>query len=157
MVRSDKSNDLFSAPRWHRALRRYVMFLGGMNLVWEFAHLPLYTLWNTASSEEIVFAAVHCTGGDILIGTSALLLALFVVGNDKWPIERSKRVFWLTLVLGFSYTVFSEWLNIEVRQAWAYNDAMPVIPVLNMGLSPALQWVLIPSISYYCMLIRLRA
>ena len=29
--------------------------------------MPLYTLWSTDTVGEIVFAAVHCTGGDILI------------------------------------------------------------------------------------------
>jgi hypothetical protein len=73
------------AGRWHSTMRRYlaVMVLG--NLVWEFAHLPLYTLWETGSPGEIVFAAIHCTGGDILIALSALTAALFVFGTDQWP------------------------------------------------------------------------
>ena len=46
-------------------------------------------------------------------------------------------------------TVFSEWLNIEVRQAWAYRDAMPVIPVLGAGLSPVLQWIIVPLAGFW--------
>jgi hypothetical protein len=39
-------------------------------------------------------------------------------------------------------------LNIEIREAWAYRDLMPVIPVIDAGLSPILQWVIIPIAAY---------
>jgi hypothetical protein len=32
----------------------------------------------------------------------------------------------LTAILfGLGYTVFSEWLNTQVRQSWSYTEAMP--------------------------------
>jgi len=55
----------------------------------------------------------------------------------------------LAVLFGVSYTVFSEWLNIEVRQAWAYRDAMPVVPVLGAGLSPVLQWIIVPLAGFW--------
>ena len=106
--------------------------------------MPLYELWQTGTSSEIAFAAFHCTGGDVLIGLSSLLFALLLVGHSNWPTNSASRVLIVTILLGFSYTAFSEWLNIEIRQSWAYNDFMPVIPLLNMGLSPALQWIVVP-------------
>lgn len=133
---------------WLSALRRYIIFVAAANLVWEFAHMPLYTLWETGSASEIVFAAVHCTGGDILIALSAVMLALFSVGTPAWPTVRTGRVVVLTVALGLGYTVFSEWLNIEVRQAWAYRDLMPVIPGIDAGLSPMLQWIIIPLAAF---------
>lgn len=132
------------SAEWLSALRRYIVFVAAANLVWEFAHMPLYTLWGTGSAGEIVFAAVHCTGGDILIALSAVMLALFFVGTSAWPTALTGRVIALTVALGLGYTVFSEWLNIEVRQAWAYRDLMPIIPVIDAGLSPVLQWIVIP-------------
>ena len=39
----------------------------------------------------------------------------------------------------------AEWLDVEVRRSWAYSDLMPVLPPLGTGLSPVLQWVVIPS------------
>lgn len=47
---------------WLIALRRYISFVAVANLVWEFMHLPLYTLWTEGSVGDLVFAAVHCTG-----------------------------------------------------------------------------------------------
>lgn len=132
------------------ALRRYFAVIVPANLVWEFAHLPLYTIWSTGTAGELVFAAVHCTGGDILIATSTLVLALLLAGSG-WPGERSavRRVVALTLALGVGYTLFSEWLNIVVREAWAYSALMPIVPVLDAGLSPLMQWIVIPAAAFW--------
>lgn len=124
-------------------------FVAGANLVWEFAHIPLYTLWETGTRGEIVFAALHCTGGDVLIALSAIMLTLFLVGTPPWPATGGRRVILLTLAFGLVYTLFSEWLNIEIREAWAYRDLMPVIPLIGAGLSPVLQWIAVPLAAFW--------
>ena len=134
----------YRSTTWLRALRRYIFFVALANLIWEFAHLPLYTLWETGTVEEIAFAAIHCTGGDILIALSTVMLSLFLFGTGAWPGKRRLPVVAGTVVFGVAYTIFSEWLNIEIREAWAYSELMPVIPVLEAGLSPVLQWIIIP-------------
>ncbi len=68
---------------WLTALKRYFCVLLAGNLVWEFVQLPLYTLWDEGPWKRVVFAAVHCTGGDLLIGGSALMIALLFVGDGS--------------------------------------------------------------------------
>ncbi|WP_231580176.1 hypothetical protein [Pseudorhodobacter wandonensis] len=132
------------------AVRRYFSVIIPANLIWEFAHMPLYTIWTAGSWKEIVFAAVHCTGGDILIALSTLMLVLILIGKG-WPYfaatRRSVRA--LTVAFGLGYTFFSEWLNITIREAWAYSDLMPIIPFLDAGLSPVLQWIVIPLVAFW--------
>ncbi len=137
-----------TVPAWLPAIRRYIVFAAVAHLVWEFAHLPLYTIWLTGTAGELAFAAIHCTGGDLLITLSTTMLALVLFGTAEWPRVRTWRVLAAAVVFGVSYTIFSEWLNIEVRQAWAYRDIMPVIPVIDAGLSPFLQWLVIPTAGY---------
>ena len=136
---------------WLAALRIYFSVIAIGNLVWETAHLPLYTLWNTGSTGEKIFAVVHCTGGDLLIAVAAIALALIMCGNRHWPTRRFWPVAAVTLVLGIAYTFFSEWLNIVVRKSWAYSDLMPVIDVFgfHVGLSPLLQWIVIPALAFW--------
>lgn len=112
--------------------------------------MPLYTIWTNGTSSEIVFAAVHCTGGDILIALSSLMVALLAVGNGAWPAERFRTVALLTVGLGITYTTFSEWLNIVIRAAWAYSDLMPVLSILgfHVGMSPLLQWIVVPVAAF---------
>jgi hypothetical protein len=117
------------------------------NLIWEVLQLPLYTIWTTGSAREIAFAVIHCTFGDALIALAALIIALISAGTKGWPAERYNSVLALTLALGVGYTIFSEWLNIVVRASWAYSPLMPVVPVIGTGLSPLLQWIVIPAIA----------
>ena len=140
---------------WLGALRRYFAFAAIAHLVWEFAHLPLYTIWLTGTPGELVFAAVHCTGGDILITLSTIMLSLCVFGSSEWPSTRGGRVLGGAVIFGVAYTIFSEWLNIVVREAWAYRDIMPVIPFIDAGLTPVLQWLIVPFAAYFGALRRL--
>lgn len=132
---------------WLWALRRYLAVTAVGHLGWEFLHMPLYTLWEEGSTGEIVFAAIHCTGGDILIALAVLTTALVLVGNAGWPFVRFREVAWMTIVLGIGYTVFSEWLNVDVRESWAYAPSMPTIPYLGTGLTPIAQWIVVPLLA----------
>jgi hypothetical protein len=51
------------------------------------------------------------------------------------------------LILGAAYTIFSEWLNVEIRHSWSYTAAMPVLPWLGTGLTPLLQWLIVPALA----------
>lgn len=133
---------------WLSVLRGYLLVLAGANLIWEFAHMPLYTLWREGTASEIVFAALHCTGGDIIIAGTALVLALTLFGRPGWPDKGYLRVAGFAVLFGLVYTAFSEWLNIVIRQAWQYSELMPVIPILDMGLSPFAQWIVIPIVAF---------
>lgn len=135
---------------WLKALRRYLAILVPANLVWEFAQLPLYTIWVQGNAGDIVFATLHCTGGDILIAVSAILAALLLFGRPHWPAEGYGLVAIVTVVLGVAYTVFSEWLNVYVRRSWSYSALMPLVPVFgfDIGLSPLLQWIVLPSAAF---------
>lgn len=134
---------------WLKILRRYLAFVLLANLAWEFAHLPLYTIWATASRSELVFAVAHCTLGDIIIATIALVLSVLLLGDPRWPRAGYVRVATLTTGAGVIYTIFSEWLNLVVRASWAYAPEMPVIPLLGIGLSPLLQWLVLPPLGLW--------
>jgi hypothetical protein len=134
---------------WLRSIRRYLVVVALGNLLWEFAQLPLYTLWYEGSTNDILFAVAHCTGGDLLIAGTALLGALLVAGNSRWPQSRFHAVAAIALLGGLAYTVFSEWLNTEIRGSWAYTEVMPQLPLVGTGISPLAQWIVVPSIALW--------
>lgn len=104
---------------WLTAWRRYLTAVALGNLAWEFAQLPLFTIWRDGAAREILFAVLHCTGGDILIASVALLAALMIAGDRVWPLVRFRPVAAIAIVGGLAYTLFSEWLNTEIRGSWA--------------------------------------
>jgi hypothetical protein len=132
---------------WLIAIRLYLVAIALGNLLWETAQLPLYTLWRTGTPATIAAAVLHCTLGDLLIGTIALIAALAVVGSPAWPAEKGARVAIATAIIGVGYTVYSEYMNTSVRNLWAYTEWMPTLPWLRTGLAPLAQWVVIPPLA----------
>lgn len=129
---------------WLSTLRRYLLWSAGLHFVWEIAQLPLYTLWRTGTWREIVSAILHCTAGDIMITTLSLVAALVAAGSAEWPRQGAGRVTLVLLFFGIAYTIYSEWLNTVVRRNWEYTSAMPRLPGMGTGLSPLLQWLIVP-------------
>ena len=134
-------------PGWLPTTRRYLLAAAFGNLAWETIQLPLYTLWRTGTPGEIGFAVIHCTLGDVAIAAASLTLALGLVGSAEWPVRGFIPVLVISMVLGAGYTVYSEYLNVVVRRSWAYSNLMPVLPGLNTGLAPLLQWIVLPPLA----------
>ncbi len=147
MSRSLRRAPVADWPAAARAAARYVAVVAAGDLAWEFAQLPLFTLWRTASPAYVAFTAVHCWMGNLLIAVSCLALGVGLAGRG-WPGRSYLRVAVAAVVLELSYTVFSEWLNVSVLGSWAYAPTMPRLPPLGTGLSPLLQWIVVPSIAF---------
>ena len=113
---------------------------------WEAAQLPLYTLWQTGTPREISFALFHCTGGDILITAATFVGAAALARAFRWPLFGWHMAL-AAVILGAAYTILSEWLNVEIRHNWSYEAPMPVLPFIGTGLTPLLQWLIVPSLA----------
>lgn len=120
-----------------------------LNLVWEFLQLPLYKIWWEKSWGQILFALAHCTLGDVLIGIFCFASALVIrrVWFKAWSVFTWQFIA-VFVMLGFAYTVYSEWQNVVISKTWAYSAAMPLVPPLGTGLSPLLQWIVVPLLAF---------
>lgn len=145
-----------STARWYRdPSSRHLIFVGylpwlaGLNLLWEIGHISLYTLWNEAEPAYIASAVVHCTLGDIMIGSMALLLALILTRARASTHWRWRTIAAITALLGAGYTIFSEWMNISVLRSWNYSDSMPTLSLgaFELGLTPLAQWLILPPLA----------
>ena len=112
-----------------------------LNGAWEFLHSPLYAdhsrgIW------YVIWARLHCTVGDLMILLAAFWVTCLVFRTRYWL--RQPRLFAAVLFMGIGvgYTIYSEWHNTTISKSWAYSPLMPV--VFGIGLSPLLQWLLIP-------------
>jgi len=138
-----------AAGTWIAALRRYALFMAPTSLVWEILQVPLYTIWRKGTLSDIAFSVVHCAVGDLLIALACLVAALILLGEPSWPRGGRVRIALAAVVFGLAYAVYSEWLNVVVRGSWAYSEHMPVVPPLGTGLSPLLQWLLLPPLGLW--------
>jgi hypothetical protein len=127
------SSRLRLRPNWLIAIRRYLIAIAFGNLLWETetAQMPLYTLWRAGTAAAIAQAVLHCTVGDVLIATLALVAALAVAGSAAWPNENVVSVAVVVVIGAASYTAYSEYVNTSVRKSWAYTEWMPTLPWLG--------------------------
>ena len=148
--------DMGGSAHWYRsrtALRfvfaRFVPLLAAGNLVWEIIQLPFYTLWQEGTPRSRLFAILHCTAGDLMIGTASLLIAVILFGRRGWPRYRHRRVLGTAVLIGMAYAVFSEWVNTQIIMSWQYSEAMLRVPPVGTGLAPLLQWIVVPPLAYW--------
>lgn len=146
-----QASTLWYADRaaWWPIGLHYLAWLAGLNLAWEIAHLPLYTLWREGSAGFIAFSVAHCTLGDVIVGAAALAVALIVTRAPQVAHWRWMRIAIVTALAGTVYTGFSEWMNTVARDGWAYSEWMPVVRLFGaeIGLSPLAQWLILPPLA----------
>lgn len=131
--------------------KRYLPLLAALNVAWEVAQLPLYTIWREASPGYLAFAVAHCTVGDVLIGAAALALALTGTRARSPGSWRWRTIVVVATVAGVAYTVASEWTHTSLRLAWQYSAFMPTVRLgaVAIGLAPLLQWLILPPLALY--------
>lgn len=128
-------------------LQRYLLCIALLMLLWEIAHLPLYMIWNEASWTQLIYAIAHCTLGDIAIALSSLVFAVLMTNRD-WPESINVRMVVALTLAGIGYAIYSEASNLA-RGAWAYNASMPTLPLLGTGITPLLQWLIVPPLALF--------
>lgn len=124
-----------------------------LELLWEIAHFPLYDVWHQNDWSYILYGLAHCTLGDLLILLVIYELVALLARDRYWYLTAngimSKGL--LFTLLGAVYTVFSEIMNVRFKGTWGYTELMPIIPVVEIGGTPFLQWLLIPPVLLWLM------
>lgn len=115
-----------------------------LNLVWEIGHVRLYTIWMEADSLRIARAVFHCSLGDVVIALAMFALAGIVLWRADWPASRPWAGGVIAVIGAMVITAWSEWYNVYRTGAWSYTSDMPTI--YGVGLSPLLQWLIIPPV-----------
>lgn len=138
-----------SRAAWRFVFARFVPLHAAGNLLWESLQLPFYTLWQEGTPRSQLFAILHCTAGDVMIGKAALLASIMLFGRRGWPSFNHGRVLGTATFAGIAYTVFSEWVNTQVTMSWQYADSMLQVPPLGTGIAPLLQWIVVPPLAYW--------
>lgn len=133
---------------WAFIVRNFLPRLLLCSLVWEIAQLPLYTMRVAPRLRSVAFAVAHCTAGDAMIGTTALVVALTLSRAGErmnWP---RARIGWLMVLLAMAYTLPSERINLAYGN-WTYSAWMPVLPWVKVGLAPVVQWAIVPLAAWW--------
>lgn len=117
-----------------------------LHLIWENVQAPLYTSFDSFLQHFLMCLFATATGDMLFMLTIYIALAAAFERLD-WPAEddllRRPATWVLSLIIGGLLAVSFELWAIHVEQRWFY-DTMPTIPVLEIGILPLLQMLVIP-------------
>lgn len=114
------------------------------NFFWEMVQTPLYDDVSRKTYLQILISRLHCTLGDVLILLGAYWIVAWFAHSRYWVTLFRPQYLLIFTLLGLGYTLFSEWLNVDIRSAWGYSPLMPRLPLIGTGLIPFLQWLILP-------------
>ncbi len=132
---------------WVEKLVYISIFAFLINLFWEVSHSLLYETITDMVVREYVPRILQASIGDIIM---VLIIFLGVSGINKsfnWRINNIKNVL-LSIIFGIFIAVVFEFYA-QYTNRFTYNPSMPVIPLVNVGLTPVLQIVITPLIVFF--------
>jgi hypothetical protein len=136
--------NVLNAPELH-----IVIFSFFLNFLWELFQLPLFAGFDERSYYSTILHCTKATLGDVVISLVAYACACLVTRTRKWIVLdsiRGKATFVLT---GLLITVVFEILATGPLNRWAYAETMPKVPFLEVGVSPVMQWVILPILQLW--------
>ncbi len=108
-----------------------------LNLIWEWGHSFLYANYKGGAITEFILARAALTDAVIILGL------IFVLRLSSILVRHS----WLLILVGIIISILIEYWALSTGR-WEYKDIMPIIPLLNTGLTPTIQLGLLSYIVY---------
>ncbi|MCC3154938.1 hypothetical protein Q3A66_17335 [Hymenobacter sp. BT770] len=116
-----------------------------LNYAWELSHCTLYQ-GISYDLPHVAFLALASLADTIMAGLLYFGFAL-VYRNGLWARHLpAERIFWL-VVAGGTGAILSEVAHLAAGN-WAYATRMPIIPGIGVGLTPVLQFMVLPVLIY---------
>lgn len=125
-----------------------VVFAALLNFPWEFLQVPLYEGMPNAPHWEAVKTCTRAALGDVLIMLAAYWAVAAFARNRRWILAPSGPQVALFIAAGVLVTTAIEWLALHGHwiASWRYSEHMPIVPGIGVGLSPLLQWIVLPPL-----------
>ena len=117
-----------------------------LNFAWELIQMPLYNR-DSFSVNHIAFCALGAVADVIMVLLLYLGLA-FIFNNPLWIQSLNWKRIAIVILIGGIGGILGEMRHLSLG-SWAYADSMPIIPLINVGVSPVLQFMTLPLLSYF--------
>jgi hypothetical protein len=119
-----------------------------LHFVWEHVQMPLYGLQHVAFWDGVWICLFATATGDMLFMLIIYAAIASAEHNAWWPRSagayRHASTWLLPLLLGVLLSVSYELWAVYVAGRWTYSDAMPLVPIVRVGVSPLAQMMVIP-------------
>lgn len=129
-------------------LRRLILIsaiAAGLHHIWETNHVVLYGGYENLTNLPI---ALWATTGDVVYTLGAYFFVALLKRDINWLVRMTKLDLLSLAFIGFVISLYVEYRALALER-WFYLDAMPIIPGLEVGLSPVVQMtVLLPTVFF---------
>jgi hypothetical protein len=115
-----------------------------LSFIWENLHFPLYQSY-ADWMVQIVF--LFCALGDIILIFLVYFLAAALFNDLFWLTKLHFKKIVITLTISIIISLVAEKAALLLGW-WQYNDQMPIISILDIGLSPFLAIALLPLLTF---------
>jgi hypothetical protein len=116
------------------------------NYPWERAQSRLYVLPDGAEVGWWMCAAASVADG--LVVLLLFQIGRLVIGRRDWYLCPGIRGYAVMLLSGTFISVTVEWIAIYGAHWWVYSPRMPIVPLLNVGLAPLAQMLVLPPLLF---------
>lgn len=134
---------------WLRPVSVYIGSSFLLHLLWENLQAPLYA--DFTSFRDHFWICFKATWGDLLFMLT-IYATLAIMHRDLfWIADRaaySHLATWMIApLIGVLLAASFELWAVYADQRWQYTEAMPLIPILQVGLTPVSQMFVIPLVA----------
>ena len=117
-----------------------------LNFVWEFLHAPLFVFKEQSSWSALTACLWFCAGVDAMMMVFVYWVVALIRQDRCWFLRGRSvdRVLFALTALTLAFA--SEYTAVHYRNLWEYSERMPLIPFARVGLTPMLQWIILPTL-----------
>lgn len=115
-----------------------------LHLIWERAHIALYTGYEKMQGRLPVFVAASI--GDVVYTFFAISLVSLFKGSILWFLDADAMDYVGIALVGFSIAVFVEYKAMALKR-WEYTPRMPRF--LGLGATPLIQMTVLLPLTVY--------
>ena len=116
------------------------------NLAWELLQLPLYK--NSAYDVEHIAFCALASLADVLMVLLLYFGFAFIFKDAFWIQDLQFKRVLLLIILGGVGAVLFEMRHLLLG-SWAYDKSMPILPFVSVGITPVVQFMILPVLIYF--------
>lgn len=117
-----------------------------INFAWEIIQSPLYYV-AYYSVQHIAFCALASVADAIMVLLIYFSFAL-IYKNPLWIKNLTALRIFVLMLVGAIGAIVAEMRHLSAGN-WAYDKSMPILPAVDVGLSPVLQFMLLPVLIFW--------
>ncbi|WP_026481086.1 hypothetical protein [Ahrensia sp. 13_GOM-1096m] len=118
-----------------------------LHFVWEFVQAPTYAGMIEMNHWDGIKLCMSATFGDVGFALTAFIVTSIAARSRDWYASPKAWQLMLFLSVGIALTVGFEYYYTNITLRWTYSELMPLVPPFGTGLSPLLQWIIVPLLA----------